>query len=153
MRNSKFAPTATDATERSVLLARGFLVHRIETRKHKGCGEPFAIDLAVKLTRRFIDSEPLEPQRQLLVAELRLVHLRHDEFPRLLLPLAIDILRLRICIRSFAHYLLLGSFSPSRPLSALALRGIQSYTRESTSTDTAASQPSSPGPTSRGAPC
>ena len=147
MSDSNFAPPATDATGGVDLLARGLFIHRIKTCKHEGRGEPFAIDLAVKLPRRFNDSEALEPKRQLFVAELALVHLRHDEFPRLLLPLLVDTLRLRSRIRSFAHRLLLGSFSPSRPLSALALRGIQSYTRESTSTDTAASQPSSPGPT------
>jgi hypothetical protein len=121
--NDKVAPAATDATGASVLPGRDLLLHRLKTCKHKGRREPLAINLAVELTRRFDDSKPLEPQRQLFVAEIALAHSRHDEFPRFLLPLIVDLLRSRSRIRSFAHPFLSGSFNPSRPLRALALRG------------------------------
>jgi len=135
--NANTAPAATGATERSILLAGGFLLHRVEACEHEGRGEPFAIDLAVKLTRRLNDSEALKPKRQLLKAEFEFVHLRHDELPRLLLPLLVDIIRFRNRIRSFAHCLLLGSFDPSRSLSALALYSISSYARRSGHIDNA----------------
>ncbi|CAL8477055.1 conserved protein of unknown function (plasmid) [Caballeronia sp. S22] len=100
---TKVSPTATDATEVSVPLGRGLLVHRIETCKHEGGRETLSINFPVKLTRRLNDPKALEPQRQLLVADLALVHRRHDEFPRLVLPHFVDGLRLGSLVRLFAY--------------------------------------------------
>lgn len=103
MSNSNIAPAANDATPGSVLPRRVLIFHCIKTCKHEGRGEPLAIYLAVELSRRLHNPKALQSQRQLLIAELALIHRRHDEFPRLLLPLFVDGLRLGNLIRSFAH--------------------------------------------------
>lgn len=125
----RVALAATNATGLSAPLGRRLLVQRVKTCEHKGGRETLPIYLAIELPRRLNDSKALEPQRQRLVAEFALDHLRHDEFPRLLLPLLIHVLRWRSRVRSFAHFLLFGSVNRSRPLSALALGSISRYTR------------------------
>lgn len=149
--NTPLASTYT--TERSVLLAGALLLHRVEACEHEGSGEPFAIDFAIKLTRRLNDSESLEPQRQLLVAELKLVHLRHDEFPRRLLPLLVDIVRFGLRALLFAHGLLRGLFGPSCSVSALAPCSISSYAGRVGNPDNAPPNTISSWSRSRNTPC
>ena len=115
----KVGLAAADSNGRAVPQERGLIVHRFKTRKHEGRGEPLAVDLAVELICRLNDSEPLEPQRQPLVAQLALIHRRHDEFPCLVLPLFVGLFRLRSRIRSFAHNLSSSSFGLLRLLRVL----------------------------------
>ncbi|SPB14787.1 hypothetical protein NOV72_02019 [Caballeronia novacaledonica] len=147
------APAVTGAMRASVPLGRGLLFHRIKTRQHEGGREPFAIDLPVKLAWGLNDPKALESQRQCLVAEFALDHLRYDEFSRLLLPLSVDILGWGRHVRSFAHCLILDSVNRSRPLSALASGGISPYTRASVCMPDASSLTVSAGSVSRQAPC
>ena len=103
MSNFNIAPAVTDATAGSVSLGEALLLHRIKTREHEGRRESLPIDLAIELVCRFHNPEPFEPQCQRLVAELSLSHLRHDEFPRLVLPRFVDGLRLVSLVRLFAY--------------------------------------------------
>lgn len=71
----------------------GFHTHGVQTRSQKSCAEPLAIDLAIYLAGRLVDSQFLKHSRELFVTDATPHHLNFNELLRGLLPSIIRLSR------------------------------------------------------------